>query len=152
MKIEGTPDHSSSLDGLAIEASTLPDEAKFEAAVTVLGKVIKALGQDRKSKPVIVIVDEFWQVCPRTATNATMKVQWKRLFALLGCSGIRANGKANVDSSLVAPHFRVLIRASGWFGDLQNLGFRGAWCQPSSAKYGVPTFRGVLGELFKNGA
>ena len=149
LKIKGTQDHG--LDGLAIEASTLPDEAEFEAAVTVLGKVIEALGQDRTQKPVIVIVDEFWQVCPRTATTAT-KEQWKRLFALLGCAGIRTNGKANAYSSLVAPHFRVLIRASGWFSDLQNLGFSGAWCTPSSTKYGVPTFRMVLGELFKNSA
>ena len=137
------------LDGLAVEASTLPDEAKFEAAVTVLGNVIKAMVQDRNSKPVIVIVDEFWQVCPRMATNAT-KEQWKRLLALLGCGVTRANGQANAYSSLVAPHFRVLIRASGWSSDLQNLGFSGAWCTPSSTKYGVPTFRGVLNEVFKN--
>ena len=147
LKIKGTQDHG--LDGLAVEASTL--EAKFEAAVTVLGKVIEALGQDRKHKPVIVIVDEFWQVCPRMATNAT-KEQWKRLFALLGCASIRANGKANAYPSLVAPHFRVLIRASGWLSDLQNLGFSGAWFIPSSTKYGVPTFRGVLSEVFKDGA
>lgn len=149
LKIKGTQDHD--LDGLAVEASTPTDEARFEAAVTVLGKVIEGLGQDRKHKPVIVIVDEFWQVCPRMATNAT-KEQWKRLFALLGCAGIRTNGKKNAYSSLVAPHFRVLIRASGWFSDLQNLGFSGAWCTPSSTKYGVPTFRGVLDEVFKNSA
>ena len=149
LSIFGTQDHG--LDGLAVEASTPPDEAKFEAAVTVLGKVIESLGQDRKRKPVIVIVDEFWQVCPRTATNAT-KEQWRRLFALLGCAGIRTNGKANAHSSLVAPHFRVLIRASGWLSDLQNLGFSGAWCTPSLTKNGVPTFRGVLGEVLKSSA
>ena len=149
LKIKDTQDHG--LDGLAVEASTLPDEARFEAAVTVLGKVIEALGHDGKSNPIIVIVDEFWQVCPRMATNAT-KEQWKKLLALLGCAGIRTNGKANADSSSVGPHFRVLIRASGWLSDLQNLGFSGAWCTPSSTKYGVPTFRGVLSEVFKNSA
>ena len=151
LKIKDAQDQDHGLDGLAVEASTLPDEAKFEAAVTVLGKVIEALGHDGKSKPVIVIVDEFWHVCPRTATNAT-KEQWKRLLALLGCAGIGTNGKANADSSSVAPHFRVLIRASGWLSDLQNLGFSGAWCTPSSTKYGVPTFRGVLSEVFKHSA
>ncbi|KAL8825208.1 MAG: hypothetical protein Q9170_007883 [Blastenia crenularia] len=133
-----------SLDSLAIEDKLLPDEVKFESAVRVLGLVIETLAQDRQSKPVIIIVDEFWQVCARAAL-AKMRQQWEILFGLLGC------GRISAGRPVVAPNFRILVRASGWLGDLKELGFEGTVCIPSpSEKHNFQTLGNTLEDILRN--
>ncbi|KAL8903409.1 MAG: hypothetical protein Q9171_007410 [Xanthocarpia ochracea] len=63
------------LDGLAIGDTTLSGDVKFESAVNVLGQIIKAQQGDHKSKPTIVIIDEFWQVCKKEGSHVA-KQQW----------------------------------------------------------------------------
>ena len=133
------------LSKLAVEDATLSDKVKFVSAVDVLGQIIKVQQKDRKSKPIIVIIDDFWRVCPRSALDATRQ-QWETLFALLGCTTGRMKDKTNAGP---APNFRLLIRADGWYDDLENLGFSGHLCTPSG-KHNNVILRMMLKASFKN--
>ncbi|KAL8860660.1 MAG: hypothetical protein Q9178_003013 [Gyalolechia marmorata] len=128
------------LDGLAIGNTTLSGDVNFESAVNVLGQIIKAKQGDRKSKPTIVIIDEFWQVCTRKGSKVA-KQQWGSLLTLLGCGRTIAGPPSPI------PNFRVLIRASGWFEDLKHLGFSGEMCTPLG-KPSYQTLRDTLKDLF----
>ena len=122
------------LERLAIANPSLSEEVRFKLAVDVLGQIINTAQTDRESKPIIVIVDEFWQVCKRTHSDATRK-QWELLLALLGCTTTEMNGKPDAGPlPPVRSRFRVLIRANGWFKELQGLGFSGQMCTPSTTK------------------
>ena len=139
------------LEKLAIVNPSLSEEAKFESAVDVLRQTINMVQRHRESKPIIVIVDEFWRVCKRTHSDATRK-QWELLLALLGCTATtEINGKSDAGLPVVGPKFRVLIRANGWFKELQGLGFSGQMCTPSTTKqHNSLTLRTTLEGLFKN--
>ena len=129
------------LDKLGMEDTRSSDDVKFDSAVNVLGQIIKTEYQDREGKPIIVIIDEFWQVCTRKPSGVA-RPQWAMLLTLLGC------GKSNTSSPCMTPNFRVLIRSNGWFEDLRNLGFSGTMCSPSG-KHDVLTLRDFLNPLLK---
>ncbi|KAL9026510.1 MAG: hypothetical protein Q9196_004836 [Gyalolechia fulgens] len=135
--------HGYDLEGLAIGDAAISGDVKFESAVKVLGQIIKAQPGDRKSKATIVIIDEFWQVCPRECSNVA-KQQWRSLLTLLGCGREIAGAP-----SPTPPTFRVLIRVSGWFNDLRSLDFSGQMCCPSG-KSSHQTLRDTLKDLLKH--
>lgn len=126
------------LDHLAISDSTLSDETKFENAVTFLGRLIQEHGQDRNQKPLIVIIDEFWRVCPMNATQA-VKEQWSLLLTALGCA-------QNQD-----PRLKTLIRVEAYHNSLRDLGFKGRNCIPALPKQSGGELRkqlsGWLGQI-----
>ena len=135
------------LDRLTISDPTLSEKIKFESAVDVLGQIINLQQYSPRSKPRIVIMDEFWRVCTRATLDVTEQ-HWKKLLILLGCATARVSGILNAGSTSVAPDFRVLIRANGWFDDLEDLGFRGKMCRPSLAKHDGLILRETLNDVF----
>ena len=128
------------LNKLDIEDATVFSNVKFESAINILKQVLQTQQNDKNSKPIILIVDEFWQICTRTTLNNTRE-QWKMLLALLGC------GKESAELLHVTPNFRILFRVNGWFNDFTDLGFSGEMCAPST-KYNLVTLRNTLHHLF----
>ncbi|KAG7008041.1 hypothetical protein G7Y79_00007g021660 [Physcia stellaris] len=129
------------LHKLDIEDASVSSKVKFESAINILKQVIQTRQKDQNSKPAILIVDEFWQVCTITTLDTTRQ-QWKILLALLGC------GKENTGLFPATPNFRILFRANGWFNDLSDLGFSGGMCTPPANFDLSATLRNTLKQLF----
>ncbi|KAL9039976.1 MAG: hypothetical protein Q9180_002202 [Flavoplaca navasiana] len=130
------------LDQLGIHDDTASSyEAKFAAAVAVLGDLIKTYGPRHTQKPLIVIIDEFWRVYPGEATE-TVKQQWGLLLGFLGCA------QSHETSASTLPPLKVLIRTEGSCIRLKSLGFNGATCNLQQPKQQGPTLRTMVRNWF----
>jgi serine/threonine protein kinase len=120
----------------------------FELALDVLSDVIKTQQEMTDSRPIIVIMDEFWNICPRMASEATQR-QWRRLLELLGCTIRTANSGMKTSPPLASPIFKTLLRVNGWRSALHGLGFSGAVCIPSPTDHMPNNLRNTLKAALK---
>lgn len=135
-------------DQLAMHDPAVSDEMKFKSAVAFLGSLIQTYGQDRSKRPLIVIIDEFWQVFPAGASE-TANEQWRSLLAMLGCGHMQERNLTNAASFSQSSHLKILIRAKGYLQSLKDLGFKGTIYYPLAPKRSGQTLRRIVASSLK---